>query len=316
VGFRAGTILVSFLLLAVTAMADTCEFMRQETIVIAGGEEWHHVYYDWVCFPDGTGGSDGGGTGPGTGPGGNPPVVKVLSASDENPNQVQLNFDYTTGGVPTSMVLEKNGVVVSSGPPATFGLYGSLDNMISNPVLTVTMCNAYGCGEDLAVVTRSTQRPRAQGAVSAQYADYILTDIFNSPPIGVRTGYESYTRILESELFYASYDVPTSGARNGRVKHVQSTDALLWENGKRTPTWTSNYEMVPSWSGTARSETGVDCYFAQNQFPNQSARCTMMSEFARDGTPGVGWILGITASGSAAADPGAAFGALELFIWP
>jgi len=114
------------------------------------------------------------------------------------------------------MVLEKNGQVVSSGPPAAFGLYGSLDNMIFDSILTVTMCNTYGCGEDSANVQRNTQRPRAEGAVSAQYADYIFTDIFESPPIGVRIGYESYTRILESEIFYASYSVPTSGARNGR----------------------------------------------------------------------------------------------------
>jgi len=54
VRFRAGTILVSVLLLfAVTAQADWCQYTRQETIVTAGGGEWHHVYYEWICYSDG-----------------------------------------------------------------------------------------------------------------------------------------------------------------------------------------------------------------------------------------------------------------------
>jgi hypothetical protein len=124
---------------------------------------------------------------------------------------------------------------------------------------------------------------------------------------------------LEAELFYADYNVSTSGARNGRVKHAQTTDALLWEDGKRPPVWITSYQVVPSWAGyqiTEEAEESYGCYLPQNRFPNESARCTMPSEFGRDGAPGVGKIQSVIASGSANGMAYAAFGALELTIWP
>jgi hypothetical protein len=293
--------------------------------VIADGTEWRTVYWDWVCTGSndstvpgaGGGGSGGGGTGGGTnGHTPFPPKVTIVTASDENPNQVALGFDYSTGGVPTSMTLEKNGVVVSSGPPSSFGLYGSLDNMVYDSILTVSMCNSDGCNEDAATVRRSTRRPRAEGAISAQWQDYILIDPYN---VTIKVDYESYTRILEAELFYADYSVPTIGARNGHVKHVQTTDALLWENDKRPPVWTTSYQLVPSWAGSQITEPASEtsgCYLPQSRFPNESPRCTTPNEFGLDGSPGVGSIQSIIASGSAYAVADAAFGALQLSIWP
>lgn len=314
------SLLLALVLIASGARAEVvCDYsIIEDYSVIAGGEEWRHITYGWVCYDNG-GGTSGGGTG--TDPGGNgntplPPSVRIVSASDENPNQVVLRFDYS--GAPTSMTLEKNGVIVSSGLPAAFGLYGSLDNMIFDSVLTVTMCNAGGCSEDFANVQRSTQRLRVEGAISAQWQDYIFTDIFDSPPIGIAIGYESYTRILEGEFFYANYSVPTSGARNGRVKHVQTTDAVLWENGKRAPEWMTGYHMASSGGPPYFdiASQGAGCYLPQTRFPNESPMCLVVDEFAADGTPGVASIQSITAHGSAGGQASAAFGALELTVWP
>jgi len=190
--------------------------------------------------------------------------------------------------------------------------------MIYNSVLSVEMCNSDGCGEAYTDVARSTHRPQVEGAVSAQWQDAIPIDPYN---ITIEVGYESYTRILQAELFYAFYGVSTSGARNGYVKHVQTTDALLWEAGKRLPEWNVVYHMVPSWAGYEIAEIADSlpgCWLAQNRFPynNVSPRCTVPAEFARAGTAGVGHIHDIIAHGSAYGSPPMAFGALDLTINP
>jgi hypothetical protein len=315
VGNRICVMSFVLLLLSVSAGADVCEWaIVADYSVIAGGVEWRHVEYGLVCYTTVYAGGGkppaGGATVPIEPP--PPPSVRVVSASDENPHDVELRFEYS--GAPTSMTLRKNGVIVASGAPSTSGRYGSLDNMVFDSVLSVTMCNAGGCADDFAEVRRSTRRPRAEGAVSAQWAETVP----DPWEIQIVTGYESYTRILEAELFYAEYTVPTAGARNGRVQHVQSTDALLWENGKRVPVWTTYYGVVPAWGYMPVMEQAFEtpgCQLAQSRFPNSSSRCTVRGEFGRDGSPGTGWIESVIAN-SSLGDPQFAFGALELEVYP
>ena len=211
--------------------------------VISDGYEWRHIEYGWICQTYDDGPPGGGNPGGGGGSQPFPPSVNIVSVSDENPHQVTLQFQYT--GSPTEMFLRKNGELISSGSPASYGFFGSLDDMIFDSVLTVTMCNAGGCADAAADVRRRTVRQREEGAVSAEWADYVPIDPYN---ITIVFGSESYTRMLEVEVFLAEYSVATSGARNGRARHVQSADALLWENGKRAPQWETTYRLIPSWS--------------------------------------------------------------------
>jgi len=320
---RKGIYSILFVCLLFTSAvqaADICYYgIVEDYSVIADGVEWRHIEYGWICYyyDDGSGGDTGGGGDPGDGqppqpP--SPPSVRIVSVSDENPHQLTLAFEYS--GAPTQMFLRKNGELVSSGSPASYGFFGSLDNMIFDSILTVTMCNAGGCADAAADVHRTTVRPRVEGAISAEWADLVPIDPYN---LTIVYGSESYTRMLEVEALLADYSLPTTGQRNGRAKHVQSADALLWENGKRVPDWDTTYRLVPSWGWYEISEPASEtpgCTVPQNRFPNQSPRCTVVSEFAREWYPGRGVITRVISTGNVGGNPAGAFGALEMDIWP
>lgn len=307
-----------------SARGLVCQYEHVVYSVEAGGYEWKHDY--WVLSCEDT---TGGGTGDGGGSGGPgvpapsptqlppPPAVKIVSASDQNPDQVTLNFEYS--GAPTSMTLTKNGQTLSSGPPAAFGFYGSLDNMVSDTILTVTMCNAGGCAGDAANVYRATTRKRAQGAVQAGWVD---VEVGSGPPPSysrMTVGSENYLRILEVEFFGAEYSVRTEGLRNGLAKHVQSVDTLLWTDEQRSPIWDVAYQIYPARGGAPYAETALDgagCRLATGTLSNQSARCTTMGEFGHPWYPGSGKILFLTASGSGWGMPEMAAGDLQLDVFP
>lgn len=135
----------------------------------------------------------------------------------------------------------------------------------------------------------------------------------------IRVGYESYSRILDGEIFHADYSVATVGMRNGYAKHVQTADALLWESGKRAPVWDVEYQIVPTWGWWSIAETAYEtpgCRVATNRLPNQSARCTVIGEFGHPWYPGSGIIGMVIASGSGFGSPAMAEGQLRLEIWP
>jgi len=300
---------------------EECHYMIVEDYsVIAGGVEWRHIEYGWVCWESGGGGNPGD-TGGGGDPGDTtppqpptPPTVRVVSASDENPGQVTLNFEIG-GGPANMMILMKNGQVVSQGAPASHGFYGSLDNMVFDSILSVSVCNAGGCAEDYAEVRRRTSRPRAEGAITAQWADLIPMDPYS---FVIKVGYENYTRILDGEFYLADYSVGTVGMRNGYAKHVQTADALLWENGKREPEWEAQYQMVPYWGWWHVAEGAYQtpgCYVATNRLPNQSALCTTIGEFGHAWYPGTGVISRANAVGSGFANPNPE-GQTSLDLWP
>lgn len=303
-------------LTAGAASALQCGYVLVTTQVSVPGHDFEpHEYYELMCWESTGGGSTGGGT---AGPGGSStpppplPTVRVVSASDQNPHDVALNFQYT--GNPSTMTITRNGTVVGEGAPSTIGYYGTLDNMVFDTILTVKVCNPAGCAEDYANVYRTTSRKRAQGVVEAQWADVISV----TPP-ALEIGWVSYPRIFEVEFFHANYSVETVGMRNGYVKHVQSADALFWGTGEPEPEWDVAYRMTPWHSSTPYAETAlhyVGCYVPSALLPHQDPRCTMIGEFGHPWYPASGIVLDLNAS-----DPGLtvlenARGDLQLDILP
>ena len=106
--------------------------------------------------------------------------------------------------------------------------------------------------------------------------------------------------------------------RNGYAKHVQTADALLWENGKRAAEWEAQYQMVPYWGWWHIAEGAYQspgCYVATNVLPNQNAVCTAMGEFGNPWYPGTGVIGRANAAGSGFANPNPT-GSTHPDLWP
>jgi hypothetical protein len=299
-----------------------CVYQRDVTYVDWFDSAGYHsnVFVSYTllyCDGEGGGGGGGGGVGPGGGGnlgGGNLPYVNITSISDENPHQVTVEIASLYG---TTMTLYKDNGVVSSGSPSNHGFFGSLDNMVSpTTTLTAEVCNDYGCSSDDAFVYRNSGTRTAEGAIQAWYN---ITVPDGSGGVTIRHNPVTYSRMLQGEFYYADYSVGTNGARNGRVQHVRSADAILWSDAATTPpVWVTTYRMTPYWSGQQIREEasgGGGCYLPQNQYPYSDVQCTMTGEFAQDGTQGEGYIEAITGV-SFIPETLPPFGALDLAIDP
>jgi hypothetical protein len=312
---------VILLFLSTTSMYAACVYQRDVTYVDWFDSSGYHsnvfVSYSLLyCDDEGGGGGVGGGGGGGGGNygGGNLPYVNITSASDENPNQVTLDI-YSINGA--TMTLYKDNSVVSSGPPANHGFFGSLDNMVApTTTLTAEVCNDYGCSSDDAFVYRNSGTQSAEGAVQAWY-NVPVPDSQGGVTIEHRSA--TYSRLLQGEFYFASYSVGTSGARNGRVQHVHSADALLWEDATTPPpVWVTTYRMTPYWSGQQIREEasgGPGCNVPRNQYPYSDVQCTTTAEFAQDGSAGEGYIEALTGV-SFVTETLPPFGALDLTLNP
>lgn len=183
-------------------------------------------------------------------------------------------------------------------PPATEFTLPSLDNLVATSTAFEVQASD-STGTQLATaeahLNRRTTSVRADGDLLLQYfkrfnpadGDYVIA---------------RYQHAAGLAVSYVDYDVPTNGARKGRVHHEQIEDALYWDNGNlcngcspaEYPTvFESSYWMTPYVGGarttlTRTSTTGLTSQPFYSYSPNNRiANGEFVSQYAQaDSTSG------------------------------
>ena len=214
-----------------------------------------------------------------------------MSISDENPHVPVVAVRYSStairitldvGGQPTKTIY----------PPANTFLLQSLDNMTaSSTELILRAYDAAGqSSEEFAHVQRSTQTLRNSN-------DFLLQYYYRPPGGELSDRIVHYFRGVAADITYAGYDIPTAGDRNGRVQHIETEDALFWNNGSVPPgtdptpyptVFYESYTMTPSYLPQPTAYNGTQCdptgrtrqMFNAIYYPDSVGRCDQPAEYS------------------------------------
>ena len=184
--------------------------------------------------------------------------------------------------------------------PSTSARLDSFSSYNSTYV-TAQACNAAaGCVSDAMYISRTTSAAQANGQVVGAYYDWVA-----NPNTGVelKRGLEVWQRIVNLDVVYTEYTVPTIGERNGRVFHRGVEDEIYWTSDTaRWPVWEAQYRMTPSWLPAPTpfvESTGNGCY-AYIYASHSDTQCSQVSQFAiASSTQGTSAITLLQATGSA-----------------
>ncbi len=228
-----------------------------------------------------TGGSSGGGGGPGvintTPPS---PDISIESVSDADPNDVVLQIVYSVN-LTRFIRYTRNGSVIFETSPTNYVHVGSLQHDLwrDDNTMTVAACNGAGCNEATAHVYRKMQ---ARSDNQQIWFTYLMWEASPDEPLHTNLYAASYAHWVTGDFLYASYNVQTTGARNGKVMHVESQATLGASGDTPKPGWTSAWQMHTSDGTVIALQTGT-CNRNQNTYTVATSLCSAPERFALDG---------------------------------
>jgi hypothetical protein len=298
--------------LAATARADDLQcgyLLMSDTMENWAGQDVEVQVWQYMCWSsiDATAKDPGPDPAPGSGdtqppapppPGGSPPPpppsISIQSISDESPYVPKLTVSYNDSVA--QVWLYKDGEQIGTFvPPETTFQLPSLDNMIASQ----TWFQVEATNADRSIVVTADAHLRRTDTVVRASNDFLL-QWFQNDPAGGDYVISHYYGALGTEIYYADYDVPTVGARNGRVQHVQTEHALYWDNGSRPPdtspspyptVFASSYTFTP-YAGQSRwvlprcDATGMTAaLFPSIGSDSRIANCDPIAYFSVDGSP-------------------------------